>query len=219
MSNSDKSSDAATVRVERATRRVQEATRRARTARIEAAPALLGRARRRTRWFWLALVGAVVVVVVLLVASVILGVRVRSADALEGEQAAVIGAADAAVVAMLSADPADPQAYVDKVLDVSAGARRERLEGLRDAIAAEVGKQSGPSVGQVISSGLVSDPPDDPADGARADVLTVADATNPALLGGGAPSPSRDVTAQRITVALTMIRTADGWRVADARAL
>ncbi|ACY22966.1 putative membrane glycoprotein [Gordonia bronchialis DSM 43247] len=206
-------------RLARAQARVDEATRVARAARIAAAPVLRQRARRRTRTFWWSMVALSLVALTLVVATVILGLQVRAADTRGEQRAAVITAADAAVITMLSADPAAPQAYVDAVVAVSTGARRERIESIREALAAEVAAQPGPSVGQVISTGLVTDPPDDAADGSRVELLTVADATNPALLGGTAPAPGQDRTAQRITVALTMVKTGDGWLIADARAL
>ncbi len=84
---------------------------------------------------------------------------------------------------MLTADPDRAGAYVDEVLAVSTGPQRERIEKARDVLTAEVAGQPGPSVGQVVSAGLVTDPGSDD-EGARAGVLVVADATNPVLLGG-----------------------------------
>lgn len=82
-------------RLARAQARVDEATRAARAARIAAAPALRERARRRTRTFWWSMVAVSLVALMLVVATVILGLQVRAADTRGEQRAAVITATTA----------------------------------------------------------------------------------------------------------------------------
>ncbi|MDS1113829.1 hypothetical protein RD149_08615 [Gordonia westfalica] len=206
-----------TARVQLARDRVDQATRTARTTRIAAAPALRERAVRRTRLLRMVLMTVAGIVAILVVAGVVLGWQIRGQRAEADLQREVLDSARTAVTAMLTADPADAGAYVDGVLAVSAGSQRDRIESARDALVAEVRSQAGRSVGQVVSAGLVTDPTSGDT-GTAVDVLVVADATNPLLLGpGDAGDAAVDATAERITALITMERTGDGWKIAEAR--
>lgn len=206
-----------TARVQLARDRVDQATRTARTTRIAAAPALRERAVRRTRLLRMVLMAVAGIVAILVVAGVVLGWQIRGQRAEAELQREVLDSARTAVTAMLTADPADAGAYVDGVLAVSAGSQRDRIESARDALVAEVRSQAGRSVGQVVSAGLVTDPTSGDT-GTAVDVLVVADATNPLLLGpGDAGDAAVDAIAERITALITMERTGDGWKIAEAR--
>lgn len=210
--------DSTSARVRLARSRVDEATRSALTARIAAAPALRERAVRRTRRLRAGLLAVAAIVAILVVAGVVLGWQIRGQRAEVDLQGEVLDSARAAVTAMLTADPAEAGAYVDGVLAVSTGSQRDRIDKARDALVTEVRTQTGRSVGQVVSAGLVTDPASDDT-GTTVDVLVVADATNPLLLGSeGAAAPAAvDATAERITALITMERTGDGWKIAEAR--
>ncbi|ASR04618.1 hypothetical protein [Gordonia rubripertincta] len=210
---------AITARVQLARDRADEATRTARTARIAAAPALRERAVRRTRVVRTVLLATAVAVAILAIVGAVLGWQIRGQRAEIDRQAEVLESARAAVTAMLTADPADPAGFVDGVLAVSTGAQRDRIESARDALLAEVRTQAGRSVGQVVSAGLVTDPASDEV-GTAVDVLVVADATNPLLLGSDGTdgqAAAVDTTAERITALITMERVGDGWKIAGAR--
>ncbi|NED63770.1 hypothetical protein G3I15_22820, partial [Streptomyces sp. SID10244] len=60
----------------------------------------------------------------------------------------------------------------------------------------------------VLSAGLITDPPSDDV-GAQARVLMVAEATDPTLVGG-------DYDDRRVTIEVTMTRTAAGWLMSQA---
>ncbi len=158
------------------------------------------------------------IVAILVVAGVVLGWQIRGQRAEVDLQGEVLDSARAAVTAMLTADPAEAGAYVDGVLAVSTGSQRDRIDKARDALVTEVRTQTGRSVGQVVSAGLVTDPASDDT-GTTVDVLVVADATNPLLLGSerAADPAAVDATAERITALITMERTGDGWKIAEAR--
>lgn len=203
-------------RVELARERVDTAVRRARTARIAAAPALRSRASRRTRLLRRALIAVAVAVLLLVAVAGVLSWQIREQHAAAALADDVLASARGAVTAMLTADPADPEGYVAAVAAVSTGSQRERIDAARDALAAEVGGQAGPSVGQVVSAGLVTDPTSDEI-GSSVDVLVVADATNPALLGEPGDGSEIDTTGERITALVTMTSTEDGWKIAQAR--
>ncbi|WP_055475162.1 hypothetical protein [Gordonia sp. HS-NH1] len=203
-------------RVELARERVDTAVRRARTARIAAAPALRWRAIRRTRLLRRTLVAAALAVLVLVAVAGVLSWQIRGQHEVTELTNDVLASARGAVTVMLTADPADPDGYVTAVAEVSTGAQRERIEAARDALVAEVGGQTGSSVGQVVSAGLVTDPTSDEI-GADVDVLVVADATNPALLGESGDGSGVDTTGERVTALVTMTLTEDGWKIAQAR--
>ncbi|WP_439029813.1 hypothetical protein [Gordonia terrae] len=209
----------ATARVELARARVDAATRAARTARLAAAPALRERASQRTRRVRQGMVVSAVVAVLLVVVAGVLAWGIRGQRHAHDLQNEVLASARAAVTVMLSADPADADAYVTALAEVSTGAQRARIDGARADLIAEVSRQQDASVGQVVSAGLVTDPESDDV-GSGADVLVVADATDPLLLGQ-APTPEGesdvDTTAERITALVTMERTEAGWKIAGAR--
>ncbi|GAA14205.1 hypothetical protein [Gordonia alkanivorans] len=208
-----------TTRVQLARDRVDEARRDARATRIAAAPALRARAVRRTRLLRTVLIGTAVAVAILVVVGAVLGWQIRGQRAEVDRQTEVLDSARAGVAAMLTADPADPVGFVDGVLAVSTGAQRDRIESARDALITEVRTQAGRSVGQVVSAGLVTDPASNDA-GTTVDVLVVADATNPLLLGSEGTAEEAaavDTTAERITALITMESTGDGWKIAGAR--
>ncbi|MCK8612880.1 hypothetical protein [Gordonia sp. C13] len=208
-----------TTRVQLARDRVDEARRDARATRIAAAPALRARAVRRTRLLRTVLIGTAVAVAILVVVGAVLGWQIRGQRAEVDRQTEVLDSARAGVAAMLTADPADPVGFVDGVLAVSTGAQRDRIESARDALITEVRTQAGRSVGQVVSAGLVTDPASDEV-GVTVDVLVVADATNPLLLGSEGTAEEAaavDTTAERITALITMESTGDGWKIAGAR--
>ncbi|AZG48300.1 hypothetical protein [Gordonia insulae] len=188
--------------------RVEDATRAARTARIAAADPLRERARRRTRHLRIGV--AVVGVLAVAVGAVAIGLAVHNRAAAERSAAAddALAASRTAITTLLTADPADPAGYVDHALAVTTGDQHERLATARDALAAEIGAQERPSSGQVLSAGLVTDPPSDDV-GAEATVLMVAEATDPQLVGG-------DRQDSRVTVEVTMTRTDSGWSISSA---
>lgn len=209
----------AAARVELARARVDTATRAARTARIAAAPALRARASRRTRRVRQVMIVSAAAAVVLVVVAGVLAWGIHEQRRTQDLQDDVLSSARSAVTVMLSADPADAGAYVAALAEVSTGPQRARINGARDELVAEVAGQRGPSVGQVVSAGLVTDPVSD-AVGSGADVLVVADATDPLLLGQAptrAAGSEADTTAERITALVTMERTEDGWKIAEAR--
>lgn len=203
-------------RVELARERVDTAARRVRTARIAATPALRSRAARRTRLLRRALIGVAVAVLLLVAVAAALGWQIRGQHAAADLTDDVLTSARGAVTTMLTADPTDPEGYVTAVAEVSTGPQQERIDAARAALVTEVGEQTGPSVGQVVSAGLVTDPTSDEI-GSSVDVLVVADATNPALLGGPGGGSETDTTGERITALVTMTSTDDGWKIAQAR--
>ncbi|QMT00755.1 hypothetical protein [Gordonia jinghuaiqii] len=212
-------SETSTTRIELARARVDAARRAARTARIAAAPALRERALRRTRMLRVGLVAVAVVVAVLIVAAGVLFWQIRVQHDQQALENDVLASARDAVTVMLSADPADPAGYVDAVAGVSTGPQRERIDAAREALADAVRGQRGPSVGQLISAGLVRDPSSDEI-GTSVEVLVVADATDPVLLGGspdsGAAAGEVDATGERVTALITMTRTDAGWKISRA---
>lgn len=198
---------AESVRLRRAAERVTEATRSARDARIAAADDLRARAVRRSRWLRGSLAAGVVVALVLAATAIVVAVVAARAAERTTTQGEVLAAARSAVTTMLTSDPAHADAYVAGVIALSTGPARERLEKSRPALAAAIAAQPSASQGRVLDAGLVSDPGTDDT-GAGADVLLVAQASNPALVGG-------DPDADRITLKLRMVRTGGGWLVAS----
>lgn len=196
-------------RVADARRRLTEATRASRLARIEAAEPLRVRARRRSAVVRVIVAGAVVVALVLAGLLVAAGMAHHSATRRAATDADVLDAARSAMTTLLSANPRDPNGYVDRALSVTTGAQHDRLTAARDALATEIAAQPRPSTGQILAAGLVDDPPSDDT-GAHARVLVVAEATNPELVGG-------DSAEGQVTVDLEMLRTDAGWRIGKAQ--
>ncbi|MGW0037657.1 hypothetical protein [Gordonia sp. NPDC003376] len=192
-------------RVEVARDRLDGARRAARVARIAAADDLRARALRRSRMVWWILGAAVVVAIALAATALGYAISDARADGRADTRDAVLAAARSAATTMLAADPAHADGYVHGVLALSTGAQHDRLERASAALTAAVAAQPGASTGRVIAAGLVTDPPsDDP--GASADVMLVAEASNPELVGG-------DPGAERITLRFTMTRVDDSWLV------
>ncbi|WP_270483707.1 hypothetical protein [Gordonia jacobaea] len=194
-------------RVRAATSRVDEATRAARRARVAAADALRARARRRSRSLRNGLACAVVLVVCGLVAIVVLAVVDHRQDERAAGQRDALNAARGAVTAMLTATPKDATGYADRIIANSTGAEHDRLSRARDALVAAVSSTETGMSGRVIAAGLISDPTST-SDGARADALVTAQASDPALLGA---DPDTDV----LTVRLLLQRVGGTWKTAE----
>ena len=195
-------------RVEAASDRVRAAERNARLARIAAADELRTGAIARTRM----LKAAVAVLIVVAVASAAAAI-VLFATGAEGHddagRAQVLAAATEGVTTMLTADPADPEGFADRVIAVSAGPRREQLTAARDVLMGEAAGLTAPSVGHVVAAGLRIDPTDGDAEGSAAEVLLVAEASDPELVGSLSQG-------DRSTLTVRLVRTADGWRITGA---
>ncbi|GAC67776.1 hypothetical protein [Gordonia soli] len=196
--------------IERAERRHGEAVRAHRDARVAAADLIRQRAVRRTRLLYAALAALLVVLTAAGVVGGLAGSDAAAAERARAARAEVLIAASAAMTTMLTADPTDPEAYLDRVISVSVGDQRSRLTAVRTELAAEISRQAAPSTGRVVDAGSVDDPPVEPDDGATARVLLVAEATNPELVGG-------DLSARRVTVEVTMVRADGRWLVGQAR--
>lgn len=188
--------------------RVEQTTRTARRTRIAAGDALRARARRRSVAFRIAMTAVTVLVVGALVLSAVLVLHNRFTDQ---RFAAADGALDAsreAVAALLTADPADPEGYVDRALAVTTGSQHDRIADTRDVLMEVVSAQSAPSTGRVLSAGLVTDPSSD-SDGVQARALVVADASDPQLIGA-------QEAVNRVTVEVTLIRVGARWLISRA---
>lgn len=201
------SQQGASKRLRDAQEQVDETTRVARLARVAAREALYRRASRRRRALRTSLAGAAIAVVVLAVGVAALAVKLSSSADAATRRSDVLEAARTAVAAMLTADPAQATQYADSVIAASTGQQRERLIAARSELINEISKQPAPSVGVVVSAGLVTDPTDRSDAGAQ--VLLVAEATNPALIGG-------DPTQKRMPIAVTMRLVGDHWKVERA---
>ncbi|MFW0783960.1 hypothetical protein AAFP35_05515 [Gordonia sp. CPCC 206044] len=195
-------------RVDAAAARVDEATRAARRARIAAAEPLRARARRRSTQLMIGLAVAGIVALVLLGTVIGVGVHNRAAAGRAAAADDALAAARTSVTTLLTADPADPAGYLERVLAVTTGAQHQRVQAARAALAAEISGHQAPSTGQILSAGLVTDPGSGEV-GAQARVLVVAEATDPQLVGG-------DPSDRQITVEVTMVRTDSGWRIDQA---
>lgn len=204
---SDESGSSENERVLVAAARVDEATRTARRARIDAADALRARARRRSRSMRIGLACAAALVVCGLVALTVLAVVDHGQDERAAGQHAALTAARDAVTAMLTATPKDATGYADRIIANSTGAEHDRLSKARDALIAAVSSAENGMSGRVIAAGLISDPTST-SDGARADALVTAQASDPALLGA---DPDTDV----LTVRLLLERVGGTWKTAE----
>ncbi|WP_024332759.1 hypothetical protein [Gordonia hirsuta] len=177
-----------------------DAVRRERRARIEAAPRLRRQARRRRAGIRLAALAAAVVAVLFALAAVV-GAVGRSSDQDELDRLAQARvAAIEAISVMLSADPDDADAYVDRVIAVSAGDQRERLTRARPELRAAIAELGAVSTGRVISAGV------QPGAGEEVPVLVVAQASAPELVGGGPGT-------NRVAVRVLMTRPDQRWLV------
>lgn len=194
-------------RVRVAAERVEEATRTARRARIDAADALRARARSRTRALRFCLTGAAALIVCGLVAVIVLVVVDRRQDERADDRHAALAAARGAVTAMLTATPKDATGYADRIIANSTGAEHDRLSAARGALIAAITSSETAMSGRVIAAGLMRDPTTT-SDGARADALVTAQASDPALLGAEQDS---DV----VTVRLALERVGGAWKIAE----
>lgn len=197
-----------TARLDRARADLDAATRRAREARIAATPALRERARRRSRLVRTLILVAACLAAALLLARIVLAVVGNSYDADRRTQDTVLADTETAVTALLTSDPARPQAYLDRGLSVTVGAMHQRLEASRAAVIDAISAQPAPSSGEVLSAGLVTDPANDD-EGSTARVLVVAQASDPRLLGA-------DTATGPLTLTVVMVRTDEGWRMSQA---
>ena len=193
-------------RVDAAVARVEEATRAARIARVAAARPLRERAARRSRWLRITMVCAAVLVVCGLVSIIWLVVVGGRQDARVDEQRGALEAARGAVDTMLTATPGDASGYADRVIASSTGAEHDRLSAARDALVAAVSSARTGTSGRVVAAGLISDPTST-SDGARAEALVTAQASDPALVGA---DPDADV----VTVRLSLERVDGAWKIA-----
>ncbi|WP_328858636.1 hypothetical protein OG579_07555 [Williamsia herbipolensis] len=158
---------------------------------------------RRTRR--VAVLIAIVVVVAATVAGIVVCVFSVRADDERGRAEAVVAATRAAVATVLTADPTDPEGYLASVRRVSSGDFLRRIDDSAAEITAAVAAQRLPGTGQVVAAGVVGDAARSPVD-----LLVVAEATNPALLGGSA-------TDGRLVLDVRMIHGARGWTIDRAQ--
>lgn len=193
-------------RVRAAREALDVAVREDRRARIAAAPALRERARRQRAALRIVMVAALIVTLV--AASVGLWATL-SASSLRDTAVSTDDAVDAAskaVVTMLTPDPADATGYLTAVTGDSAGAQRTRFDQNHGAIAEYVRTLTVRPEGRIVSAGAAG------RDGDDVDVLLVAQATDPTLVGG-------QHGQQRVTLRVSMVRIDGDWRVADTERL
>ncbi|GGF24466.1 hypothetical protein [Williamsia phyllosphaerae] len=193
------------VRLAAARTRLAEATEVHAAARAAADDARRDRARRVGRWARVVSVVGLILTVALVVAAIVL-VSVGGGGVAASERAdAVLASARAGIATALTADPGRPSEYVESVLGVSTGEFRRRVTDSRGEIESSVAAQAIAGTGQVISAGIVGPDP-----GSAADVLLVAEATNPQLLGGGAGDA-------RIVLLVHMVRADGAWKIERAQ--
>ncbi len=193
------------VRLTAARTRLAEATAAHAAARDAADEARRARGRRAERVVPVVAVVGLVVTVAFVVATVIL-VSVGGGGGAESDRAAaVLASARDGITTALTADPARPGEYVESVLGVSTGEFRQRVTASRAEIESSVASQAFAGTGQVISAGIVGPDP-----GSSADVLLVAEATNPQLLGGGAGDA-------RVVLLVHMTRADGAWKIERAQ--
>ncbi|WP_132992097.1 hypothetical protein [Gordonia zhaorongruii] len=189
-------------RVTQAQKRYDAAVRDYRTAMIAAAPALRARARRRAAALRLAVIAVCVVALVAAIVGVWAWISAGSAREGIDDGDAAVSSASEQIVGMLTPDPADPAGYVQNVLNGSTGEQHERISKGRDALAAYVGGLPTAPDGAIVSAGV-----DAERDGS-VDVLVVAQAGDPTLIGGGQED-------RRVSLLVTMTESGGRWLVAD----
>ncbi|GAA1461053.1 hypothetical protein [Williamsia maris] len=201
----DQTGSTTSVRLATARARLVEATEVHAAAHAAAEVAHLRRARRVGRAVRVVSVVGLVVTAALVVATIVL-VSVGGGGAAGSDRAAaVLSSARDGITTALTADPARPGEYVESVLAVSTGEFRQRVTASRVDIESSVASQAFAGTGQVISAGIVGPDP-----GSSADVLVVAEATNPQLLGGGAGDA-------RIVLLVHMTRADGVWKIERAQ--
>ena len=191
-------------RVTAAQQAYDDAVREERVARIAAADQLRTRARRRRAGLRLLALASGLVGAVLLGFAVAGVFAERSAQSELDRWDGARGGAVTAISTMLSADPAEPGEYVDRVLAVTTGEQRERLTSARDDLRGAVAELGAVSTGHVISSGVQRDPAQ--GEGATVPVVVVAQASDPELIGGVAGS-------DRVVVRVMMVQSEGRWLV------
>ncbi|GAA2065448.1 hypothetical protein [Williamsia deligens] len=189
-----------------ASRRLTVARERVRDAQaaVDAARAALedanpGDGTRGRRW-GRTVVATSVLALVVAVAAALVGVILIPDSGSGDDTGSVVAASTAAVTTVLTADPAHPDRYLAAARDVSGGEFRRRIDAAAPAITAAVAGLSSAGSGQVVAAGVVGSAP---ASG-PADVLVVAEATAPELVGGSSGD-------RRIVLSVTMIRRGDRW--------
>lgn len=187
--------------------RLHDATRAARLTGLAAREALYRRARRRRRAMRTGLIVVALVVAVLTVTGVVLAVRLAADAGAAARRTDVLAASRDAVASMLSANPEHAAQYADSLIAASTGEQHARLIAARSELITEIGRQPEPSTGVIVSAGLVTDPGDAPDATAR--VLLIAEATNPALIGG-------DPSQKRMPIVVTMRLVGERWKVEKA---
>ncbi|PYE13088.1 Mce-associated membrane protein [Williamsia limnetica] len=188
-------------RLQAARLRVADARAEAERARAGAEQAWANLAVRRRRAVTVVSSGCAALCVVILVAVLVLVVAHRGAVSDRARDADVLADTRSAVTTLLTIDPARAQEFVDSALAVTTGPQRERLENSRSELLDVIGGLRVPSTGQVLSAGIVGDASDD-----SADVLVVAEGTNPTVLGA-------DPAQSRVAVLVTMKETGGRWKI------
>jgi hypothetical protein len=117
-----------------------------------------------------------------------------------------VRAASRAVVTMLTPDPTNADGYLDAITDDSTGMQQTRFHQNHGAIAEYVRALAVRPAGRIVSAGAIRGDDDD------VEVLLVAQATDPTLVGGRRGQ-------QRVTLRVVMVRVDDDWRVADTERL
>ncbi len=193
------------VRLAAARARVAEATEVYERAHAAADDVRRDRARRVTRGVVLLSPVSLAIATALVVVTVVLVCMSGGVAARSDRAAAVLVAARAGITTTLTADPARPRDYVESVLQTSTGEFARRIAASRGEIESSVASQALVGTGQVISAGIVGPDP-----GTSAEVLVVAEATNPQLLGGGAGDA-------RIVLLVGMVRVDGAWKIERAQ--
>jgi hypothetical protein len=135
------------------------------------------------------------------VVAIVFGVQHRDADQDRARDADVLADTRSAVTTLLTIDPADPAAFVDRALAVTSGEQRRRLEQARPQLLDLAGQLGVPSTGQVLAAGITGE-----VEGSTARVFVVAEGTDPALLGGS--------TAQNRVALVVTMKDVDGqWKI------
>ncbi|QRY61613.1 hypothetical protein JVX90_14480 [Gordonia sp. PDNC005] len=193
-------------RVRAARESLDTAIRQERLARIAAAPALRNRARRRRAALRIGM--ATALIVTLVAAGIALWATLSASSLRDTSEATddAVAAASGAVVTMLTPDPANAEGYLAAITDVSTGPQRTRFDQNHGAIAEYVRALTVRPEGRIVSAGAAR------RDGADVDVLLVAQATDPTLVGGRQGQ-------QRVALRVSMARIDGDWRVADTERL
>jgi Mce-associated membrane protein len=181
--------------------RVSDARAEAARASKAAEPARAERTRRRRSRAAVISAGCAAVAVIAVIAVVILAISHGKAVQERNRDADILADTRAAVVTMLTIDPAAPDEFVDGAVAVTSGAQRERLETSRAQLVEVIGAMAVPSTGQVLSAGIVGDVSEN-----TADVLVVAEGTNPTVLGA-------DPSQSRVALLITMKDSGERWTI------